>query len=102
MSNLVLNERTIDRTLVITKNITVKRCAHTNNGVRIWFQILTTDNEMFQRWAMNMNPTDEIMLLLEKDDKLEIEYIEDKVEDLVSLTFTPFNRNVILNAKFIE
>ena len=102
MSGLVLNEKSIDPASIKTKTIKVERTNCINMGVRIWFQILTTEKEMYQRWAMNMNPTDEVMLLVNEGDSLDIQYIEDVAEDLVNCTFESFKRNIILNAKFTE
>lgn len=100
MSGLVLDERLIDKSKIQTKVITVKRFNCINMGVRIWFQILTTENEMYQRWSMLMNPTDEVMLLVKEGDKLYIDYLPDTADDAVYGTFSSFERKLILNAKF--
>lgn len=98
-SGFVLNEQLISVNDILTKQITIKRIKAINNGTRIWFEILSTDNEMYQRWSMNMDTTDEYLLLAEKNDILDIEYIVNEVCDDVSNTITPFTRNVILNGK---
>lgn len=100
MSNFVLNEKLINKLDIKHTTITVKRFHCVNMGVRIWFQILTTEDKMYQRWSMLMNPTDEVMLLIREGDVLEIDYIEDIAEDQIANTFEPFPRNVILSAKF--
>lgn len=100
MSGLVLDERLIDKSKIQTKTITVDRVNSINMGVRIWFQVMSTDGKMYQRWSMLMNPSDEVMLLAKEGDKLEVKYIEDNVEDKVYETFPPFIRNLILEAKF--
>ena len=101
MSGLVLDDRLIDKSKIQTKTVTVERFSCINMGVRIWFQILTTEGEMYQRWSMLMNPTDEVMLLVKEGDKLEIECLKDQVEDAVYQTYQPFERNLILQAKFV-
>lgn len=101
MSNIIVDERLLDKTKIQTKTVTIDRHASINMGVRIWFQLLTTDKETYQRWSMNMNPTDEVMLLVKEGDKVEIDYIEDNVEDATYQTFEPFKRNLVINAKFV-
>lgn len=100
MSGLVLDERLIDKSKIQQKIVVVERFNCVNMGVRIWFQILTTDGEMYQRWSMLMNPTDEVMLLVKEGDKLYLEFIKDQVEDKVYETYQPFERNLILTAQF--
>lgn len=101
MSTLVLNENTIDPASIKTEQITIDRVKQINMGTRIWFQLLSSDAKTYQRWSMTMDPTDETLLLVEQGDNIEIQFIEDNVEDLVSFTFKPFTRNVILSAKFV-
>lgn len=102
MSGLVLNEQTIDPADIKRKNIKIKRCVSTNIGVRMWYQILTNDGEMFQRWTMNMDPTDEVLLLSREGDELNVSYVDDVAEDLIHKTFESFNRKVILKATFAD
>lgn len=101
MSNIVLNEKLINRSKIKHASITVRRFNYVNMGVRIWFQIQTTELRMFQRWSMLMNPTDEVLLLTKEGDVLEIDYIEDIAEDEHAHTFEPFSRNMILSANFV-
>ncbi|RWZ87204.1 MAG: hypothetical protein EO766_11780 [Hydrotalea sp. AMD] len=98
MSGLVLNESVIDPATIQTKNITISRIQSINSGVRIWFVILTTENEIYQRWSMLMNPTDELLILSQPGDTITINYINDTVEDLITKQFESFNRTVILKA----
>lgn len=100
MSGLVLINSDIQKATKYTKTVTVLRNDFFNMGVRIWYQILTTDMEMFQRWSLLMDPTDEVLLLTKPGDVLDLEYIKDVAEDLVSCTFEPFNRVVITKATF--
>ncbi len=102
MSNLVLNEKLINETDIKTKVITVKRCAVNNMGVRNWYSVLTTEGEFYQKWAMLMNNTEEILFLLKEGDVLEIDYINDAAEDLIHDTFESFTRKVILKARIIQ
>ncbi len=99
MSGLVLNERLIDKQSIKSKTITIKRCANTNMGVRVWFEILTTELEFFQHWSLLMNHTDEVLFLAKPGDILTIDYIEDIAEDIANGTFESFRRNVILRVK---
>lgn len=101
MSGIVLNEKLIDPTTIKKTNFQIERIESMNMGVRIWFQIQTTNKVMFQRWSMWMNPTDEVLILAKKGDNLEITYIEDHVEDPINETFEPFDRNIIITAKFV-
>jgi len=101
MSGLVINEQAIDPTTIKTKKVKIERYNCSSLGTRIWFQILSTDKEMFQRWSMGMNPTDEVLFVTQVGDTLELEYSEDRVEDPITNSFDPFNRNVILQAKFV-
>lgn len=100
MSGLVLDERAIDKTKIKEKTITIARCNYVNMGVRVWFQILTTEGERFQRWSMLMNPTDEVLILMKEGDNLDIKYYEDTAEDLIHQTHESFNRIIILEAAF--
>lgn len=100
MSGLVLNEQAIDPADIKHKVVKIRRSTSTNLGVRMWYQILSHDGEMFQRWTMNMDPTDEILFLSREGDELDIDYIDDLVEDLTNKTFVSFERKVILKAKF--
>jgi hypothetical protein len=102
MSGLVFNEKLIDRTKIKSKIITIKRCANTTLGVRVWYEILTTENEFFQRWTLLMDNTDEVLLLCQVGDTLSINYIEDIAEDAAAGTFESFTRNVILNATYVN
>lgn len=101
MSTLVLNEKLIQQQDVKQKQITVSRASSINMGVRIWFQILTTEGELFQRWSMLMNNTDGILLLLQENDTLDIDYIDDEVSDEVNQTFDTFKRKIILSASLV-
>ncbi len=98
-SGFVLNEQLITSDDILTKQITIKRIKVINNGTRIWFEILSTDNEMYQRWSMNMDNTDEYLLLAEKNDILDITYVVNQVCDEITNTIAPFTRNVILSGK---
>jgi hypothetical protein len=100
VSGIVLNEQQINQADIKRKTIQIKRCAVNNMGTRMWYQILTTDGEMYQRWTLLMNPTDEVLFLAQPGDELEIEYIDDIVEDLINFTFESFTRKVIVHAKF--
>lgn len=100
MSGLVLHEHSIVADEIKSKTIQVKRCVATNMGVRMWYQILSTDGEMYQKWAMLMNNTEEVLLLTQPGDSLDITYIDDVVEDTMNHTFDSFNRKVILTAAF--
>lgn len=101
MSGLVFNENQINKDDIKTKEITILRINKVNMGVRLWFQILTDDDIFYQRWSMLMNNTDEILVLCQPGDKLNISYVEDHVKDFPNNTFEPFDRNVILTAKFV-
>ncbi|MCK9369741.1 hypothetical protein M0R04_07535 [Candidatus Dojkabacteria bacterium] len=96
MSALVFNEKLIDKKDIKEKTVTILRCANATLGVRMWFQILTTAGESFQRWTMLMNDTDEILFLVQPGDTLTLEYVEDTAEDTVNGTFESFDRNIIL------
>lgn len=98
MSGLVLNESAIDPADIKKATITIDRISHANAGVRIWYVIRTTQDEVFQRWSMLMNETDELLLIAKSGDIINIEYIDDHVEDPVSQQFESFNRSVILKA----
>jgi hypothetical protein len=100
MSGLVINEQKINAADIKTKKISIKRIAVINMGTRMWYQILTSDNEMFQRWASLMNPTEEVLLLTQPLDVLNITYIDDIAEDLTNRTFETFSRKIILSATF--
>lgn len=101
ISGLVLDTKCIEQQYIKQKRITVKRIRCMNNGTRIWWQILTTDNEYYQRWSCEMNNTDECLILTEPDDELDIQYVVNGVRDEVHYTIEPFERNVILNANLI-
>ncbi len=100
MSNLIFNETKLNKDLIQSKKITIQRHGVINLGVRLWFQIQTTEGEMFQRWSLMMNPTDEVLFLCKEGDTLSITYIEDTVEDPVNYTFESFTRKLILSASF--
>jgi hypothetical protein len=96
MSNIIFNEKLIDKPNIKTKIITIKRVSTTTLGVRVWFVILATDQEIYQRWSMLMNKSDEILFLAKPGDRIEFKYIEDVAEDPTNQTFESFARNVIL------
>jgi hypothetical protein len=102
MSGLVLINSEVQFAEKIVKTVTVLRSTSINMGVRIWYQVLTDELEMFQRWSMLMDPTDEVLMCTQPGDILDIEFIQNVAEDLVNLTFEPFERNVISSAKFNE
>lgn len=101
-SGLFLNERTISVSTIITKIIKVDRINRVDVGTRIGCIIRTTDRETFQRWSAVMNPSDEIMMLLQEDDEIEIDYIENTVSDNINKTFDTFERNIILQMRYLK
>jgi hypothetical protein len=102
MSGLVINERDINVDNIKSKKISIKRISVSNMGTRMWYQILTKDNEMYQRWTLLMNPTDEVLFVAQPEDMLNITYVDDIAEDLSNFTFESFPRKVLLTATFAQ
>lgn len=100
MSGLVITEREMFLKTKVQKIITIKRINRINSGVRIWYVIMDTDNKIYQRWSMIMDPIDEILLLAQIGDQLNIEYVEDSVEDPIHEQFQSFDRTLIVSCKF--
>ena len=81
---------------VITKKITVARVAYWSVGVRLWFVIQATDGARYQRWSLDMDSSDECLMLAKPDDKLTIDYLERGVDQQNKI-----QSNVIRTVEFV-
>jgi hypothetical protein len=75
--------------------ITVARVAYWSVGVRLWFVVQATDGTRYQRWSLNMDSSDECLMLAKTGDQLELSYLNQAV-DVQGTT----QKNVITVAEF--
>jgi hypothetical protein len=76
-------------------SITVARVAFWTVGVRLWFVVQATDGTRYQRWSLDMNSTDECLMLTQAGDVLNIGYVGEEFDAQGIL-----QKNIIHSAAF--
>lgn len=80
---------------VKTTTITVARIAYWTVGVRLWFVVQANDGMRYQRWSLDMNSSDECLILVKPGDTLAITYLEQDADPQGKS-----QKNVIIAAEF--
>ena len=103
-SDLMNSEQFVSDQSIMTSVVKIKRISNTNNiGARMWFVFQDTNGNIYQKWSMLMDPTDEVLVLAVPGDVLDIEYWVETISDPVFKRIkSEFTRNNLSKGTFHE